>query len=42
MRRETAVAMTAAAISGTIIWWLSVISVTMTKAVIGACTTPAN
>jgi hypothetical protein len=34
--------MRAAAISGTVRAWLSVISVTMTKAVTGACTTPAK
>src|SRR5665647_2343004 len=41
-RREQALAMNAAAISGNTISWLSIISMTMTKAVIGAWVTPAK
>jgi hypothetical protein len=38
--REHALAMNAEAISGNTISWLSIISMTMTKAVIGAWETP--
>src|SRR5665647_3470880 len=40
--REQALAMNAAAISGRTISWLSVISMTMTKAVIGVWVTPVK
>ena len=39
---ETASAISAASISGMIIVWFSVISATMTKDVIGVCTTPVE